>query len=486
MRLIRTLLCIQACSILLLANNWSPSIASGEQASPALAKVENRFVLSEPCSLLDFVRTVAKFPHTTEWLCSWYFARRSHDKSIPGSLEQDNLQIDAFKSLFDKTNNRTFKLPTGRTLDLSGKLIYDGATCEKLSELYTKCSSYLTKDELQKLKDVLDYFEPIYKMAVWQPREDGLKKQLLQFKEQAERNNLNEDLRAVQKFLDAPWIDGVPFLVVLSPLPEQTKRGHGENLDSIQVVEVGPADKFQDKAHVVFHEDVHALWFSKKNEEECRKQFRLDDKHKLPITELYEGLATALGQGWFQSECKIPKLDRWYADETINKYAHLIYPLCKQYLASGKPIDADFAHEATRIFFEKMPDISSEIGQCESFFVLAERANSQQLSGKLYKLMPRMRDFGISSPVNAKESLDRLNESDAKHVAVLVPPHKITELACLGLNDEQLKTLEQAEKFPLTLKVKERAFLFCIANDPEEQQSLLLNALSKKKWTAAK
>ena len=270
---------------------------------------------------------------------------------------------------------------------------------------------------------------------------------------------------------------------VLLPLPIQHKSTHGESMGSIQTVELLPDSKFSKAADVVFHEDCHALWFSKKDMASVQKEFAIPDLGTLPLTELYEGMATALGQGWFATEAFGHAAKYWYSDKMIDSYSHAVFPLYASYLKEGRPMDSEFARQATMIYFKKFPDAARDISLTSDYLVLSERIpDLKKFKDDLNKSLPRLRESNICSPIDSVESIKVLGESTAEHAAVLVAPASLAKLSALGLSSTQIDSVRSDMAKAVTLKVGKKEMLFCIADTPERQQELLFAVLKKSKW----
>ena len=65
-----------------------------------------------------------------------------------------------------------------------------------------------------------------------------------------------------------------------------------------------------------------------------------------------EALATAIGSGWVYKKAYAGKDERqtWYADSTIDAFAHKIFPLVSEYLEQNRPIDLAFVVSSVKSF----------------------------------------------------------------------------------------------------------------------------------------
>ncbi|MBX9771635.1 MAG: hypothetical protein K2X29_09705, partial [Candidatus Obscuribacterales bacterium] len=227
------------------------------------------FVISEPASLIRFMDSISQRHHTTEWLHDWYFAHRGGDTS------KDRKLIEDYRKMMD-TAGGEFIDESGRPQDLNQRLITVAAQCNGMPDFLPKIKGLMKANEYTKLKGILEHFDPIFRALVWEQRYSALESQLKEYQHWAVKSKLSERLLEVKRFLKAPWVKGLPFTIVLVPLPKPDikKAGtHGESLGKVQLVELLPESDFQDFADVVFHEMCHALWHTRKDLETVRHDF---------------------------------------------------------------------------------------------------------------------------------------------------------------------------------------------------------------------
>lgn len=74
----------------------------------------------------------------------------------------------------------------------------------------------------------------------------------------------------------------------------------------------------------------------------------------LTATYLFEGLATALGNGLF-AEATGSSDPQWYARDSINRFGHALFPLVKRMIAANRPFDREFCLEARSVFARTFP-----------------------------------------------------------------------------------------------------------------------------------
>lgn len=466
---------------LVLLTVWSGHYQAADAIVGHQSELKINFVISEPCSLLAFLDALSQRRHTTSWICEWYWKRRN-----AASRDQDRAMLASYKSVMEpEASAGTFADESGRDLDLNQKILSLAAECKNLDDLLQAVKSVLNDSDLLKLKAALQYFDPIYQELVWRPKLPLLQGQLEDYRNQAVHCKMAECLTAVKHFMNAPWPESRPFVVVLLPLPAGGKGTHGESMGRVQLVELLPDSPFRKHADVVFHEACHALWFSKKDLHAADKLFVTADGRQLPVTELYEGMATALGQGCFSVEAFGVTPPSWYADATINRYAHEVFPLYADYLNREKQIDAEFGRKAAERYFKLFPDNDSAIKETEAYFVLADKVSDlQKFKAEIYRAMPRLREMSICAPVDASESLTGFRgyrQSGGGHLAVLTSGDNLYKLVELDLTMEQIDFLGR-KPGAVTLAVRNKPILFCVAPTEAAQQKLFFDSLKRSKW----
>lgn len=450
------------------------------------SKIQLEFVASEPCALVMFINILAERHQTSQWVKVWYEQKCKTTAAFNRNIEQDKTHINAYKALINR-EDKHFKFvdDIGQMRSIDEMILCEAARSNYIPELLTRLKEKLPNDELTALRDVLYYFGPIYHELIWKPRKIGLGKQLQEFREQTVNTKMCERLTQVKHFLNSPWSGEKPFIIALSPLPINGRGTHGQSMGIVQTVELKPSDRFAKTADVVFHEAVHALWFAKKDANEAMKFFTLPDKRVLPLTELYEGMATALGQGWFAKEAFGKTETNWYADPIINRYSQVVYPLYADYLKRGRKLDAAFGKEATAVYFRMYPDASQRVNLTSCYLVIAdEMKDFAGFRAELFKTMPRLRECSISTPANSKEAFKAFEESHAERAAVLTSADKLIELKTLGISDSQIDLLKKRTGSASTILLKGKRTLFCLAETSEGQKKIFLDLLKVGRWPA--
>jgi hypothetical protein len=443
-----------------------------------------QFVASEPCALVMFVNILAERHHTTTWVKGWYEKKCKATPGQTNNLQTDKPHLNAYRKLIDREEKHfTYVDEVGRNRSIDEVIMCEAARSNYIPELLTRLKGKLSPEDISSLQDVIYYFEPIYQELIWQPRSANFKKQVEEFRQQTIATKMCERLTQVKQFLNSPWKSDVPFIVALSPLPMNGKSSSGQSMGIVQTVELKPSEKFRDAADVVFHEAVHALWFAKKDADETMKLFSIPGKGSLPITELYEGMATALGQGWYSKLAFERTQKNWYSDSIINHYAQVVEPLYADYLKQGRKLDAAFAKEATAVYYRMYPHVESQINLTSCYLVLAdEMEDFAGFRKQLYTAMPRLRECSINTPINAKEGFAEFSQSHAERAAILTSVSKVEQLKGLGLPQSEVEKLKRIPSGFTTITFGGRKVLFCLAETSNEQKKIFLDVLKQRNW----
>jgi len=431
-----------------------------------------------------FLNVLAERHHTSTWVKEWYDKKCKTTPDLMKNSAADKKQIAAYKKLIDmEDKNFNYVDETGRNRSIDEAIMCQAARSNYIPELLAKLKDILSAEQISSLQDVLYYFEPIYQDIVWKPRSAVFQKQVEEFRKQTIDTKMCQRLTEVKHFLNSPWSSDTPFLIALAPLPFNGKGTHGQSIGIVQTVELRPSDKFQKSADVVFHEACHALWFAKRDQEDMVKLFAIPGRGALPLTELYEGMATALGQGWYPKQAFGRTEPSWYADAIINRYSHVVFPLYEDYLKRNRVMDAQFAKEATAVYYRMYPEADKQINLTSSYLILADEMKEfPEFRASVYKAMPRLRECTINTPPDAKESVESFAKSHAERAAILTAPSKLEQLRTLGLGQPEIDKLKNIPNGWTTITFGGKKVLFCLAETSEEQKKIFAEVLKLSKW----
>jgi hypothetical protein len=312
-------------------------------------------VISKPCGLITFIDILADQPHVTKWVKDWYFRQ-----SPPGQAGLDKEFISEYQELMGDPEE-SYRDEIGTPLTLGYKVVSIAASCKTLDELLLNVRPIFETSRCDRLKRVFDHFEPIYEKLVWEPRMKELLVQVEQAQTLLAQSKMLERLQSVRHFMRAPWVPGLPLTVCFIPLPKpdiKDPRVHGGCLGRVQLVELLPGKKSRKtQLDVIFHEACHAFWETRHDKEATvQADFERADG-SFAYTELNEGMATALGQGWFYQLAFGKRKRKWYLDVIVDGYAKALCALITSYIEARREMDEEFAFEATKIFKKRFPKL---------------------------------------------------------------------------------------------------------------------------------
>jgi len=446
-----------------------------------------KYIINKPCSLVCFVDKLSR-SQNKGWLDLWFDSQCRSDPSLENFCQQKNSLLADYKKMIDCNNQEVFEEPTGRKLSLSDKLIALASESSDLPEFLAKAKGIANANDYRLLQKTFEQFDNPYEKLIWQPRLPSLKQQLKEFQEQAAEQKMTERLATVQHFMQSNWKTGLPITIVLMPLPEPPSNKRStvcRSLGALQTVELLPETKFRDKSDVLFHELCHAFWFAKPDHEKFEAEFQMPQLGLVPMTEQYEGMATAIAQGWYSKASFGHSPKNWYSDQIINRYAHLLAPLYASYLNEGKPIDLQFARKAAVIYFTRFPGVARDVKATSGFLIVLQREypGLEQLRNDLSKAMPRSREMSFCF-FESPKTIEDYHSTSAVQMAVLLAHKDLNELTELGLSAAQITELQEQYSDTANIRLNNRRFLVCIADKFAEQELLLRHILKSGKWPA--
>ena len=242
--------------------------------------------------------------------------------------------------------------------------------------------------DLNRLVSALETIAPVYDELVYQPAKEGLERQLKDIQALIVSKKIGQYFEQARKFYRSTWDPSIPFVFVFYPLPES--RGFSATAFGDLAICALPTsyEDFDGVLSVMLHEAVHVLfdeqtlefkkeldgWFTSNPSRYSRFAYGL----------MNESWATAVGNGYF-AEKLTGKLNpgSWYNRKYNDQMAKQLYPLIKEYLDRGKPMDKDLVDRYVAIYESKFPEWISEWDNLlAGRFVLSEnRRTSTSSSG---------------------------------------------------------------------------------------------------------
>lgn len=403
--------------------------------------VELNFTLSETHGLVKFVDILGGGFHRVQAIENEYVKSKFNNSKSKEMLKKYK------KILPDLRRGLSFNgYPSSRRNGVSFDkvLLIQSAYSKDLDDLQTRIGGLVPLNVQDQLFKVYTYFSPIYKEILWEPNLKKLNKHRSELVALAKKSDIDESLSKAAKFYRSDWPEQQDFLVALYPIPGSEGASKAESLGAVESVSMFVDEvNYGERLGVVFHEFCHSLY--KAQSKETQKWF-VDtfqkvgtDNSKLAYNYINEGIATALGNGWFEKKVTgVISKKPWYNNKYIEGYSRVLYPLVTKYMEVGKPMDDKFIKDAISLYKKVLPDSHLEFDAILAKIILGmdgETFKSQETGSLLRK---NFRVWGMSRvyPINSSESLGYI--FDAVDTRFLV---------FSGDSIEQLKPLKKKYSF---------------------------------------
>lgn len=339
------------------------SLATPPGASHTPARTAARAV---PVRLTTEVTRVASLVHFVDSL-----ADTSGGKSIPiyralwsarigPPTEADRSSLDAFRAARrSATAGARCQEPAPGSVNAAHgwptRFLYAMVEARDVDGFLAGVRPCLTPDEARGLAVALTHFDTGFDVF-W--REAGwLRAFDRDFQEYLASGGLPLYLGEVARWFGVDPEGAPPPVIAFVLLPAQGGT-HAQELGRRLLVEIRPRDTPIDQIAVVAHEETHYLFYQIPPDRlaalEARAEGAGPDGARVWRL-LQEALPTALGQGLAVARLR-PEDFRpetsWYHIPEIDAFAHLVYPLAREAIGSGRTIDGDFVEACVRTYEE--------------------------------------------------------------------------------------------------------------------------------------
>lgn len=314
--------------------------------------IEIEVVASPTHGLYYMVECLVDTPHRSPQMATSFSSRIGNWSPVAEALEDWKKQVNS-------PELSRLRFPESRRL---GEVLEMVALQSKdVEDLASRAGPWLGPVASDKFRQVLFEVQPHYQQYWW-PGSDlgGRRTELL---EALKRGDFEANFEKASKFYRGRLQES-KATVALVPhwrdIGEEKTLTRGHNSGSLQVFEVVVDCKKPGMAGVCFHEFLHGIWKGQDAVEAARWKSHFEARGlwgRLAYVQLNEGLATALGNGWFQSLVS-GQLDQgsWYNDPVIDKYAHALFPIVKVAVESGRPPTDSELDAMLEAFSRAVPD----------------------------------------------------------------------------------------------------------------------------------
>ncbi|MBP7556548.1 MAG: hypothetical protein KA821_09795 [Chitinophagaceae bacterium] len=381
-----------------------------------------RFHISRPYALLSFLEVASGLQNHSVTFRQYVDTAISKTDTVFNHIVSDfsKLTLTYYYKRDEYPSNRR---QTRSTYDL---IIIAAVRSRSMAEFRTNTIGILPNSTHQQLYELLIKAAPYYEQVVWEKSAKSVKQQMSGFSRYA--GKINELFRAFRTFYRSSWPDDIPFEVAVFPIPvAQGNTTATPHANSLCVSVLTGQKNLAGTMGVVMHELCHVLY----DEQTSDVQSELDDvftRSQSPYAAIAysffdEAMATALGNGWaYEQFSGKPDTTAWYNNEYIDGFAHVLYPLVREYLGAGRAIDSFFVERAIGLFAKNYPRALTDYSILLNNMVLYSdsegRMEREALKNELGKYFQSSR-YNLSSPILHEYSIQYIKTSNSPQLIVI-------------------------------------------------------------------
>lgn len=318
-------------------------------------------VTSPTHHLYYLVECLLDRPHRSPQMAATFRARVGDWSPVQEALEgwRQSIEGEALSQLH---------LPSyaGRSTNLYDVLERVALDSQDAEDMTRRVSPWLGPEHADRLGALLAVLEPLQRRLWWDQSRIRLEQRKRELKADLALGDFPASMAKARAFFRAEWDPLDPPRLALLPYqssPDGDDVTHGHSQGGLQVLEIVIDEPDPDAAGTVFHEFAHFLWMRRAPEEKLRWEkafFAHQAWGRAAYAQLNEGLATALGNGWFAARVlNGPDPGSWYADPVIDSYAHALFPIVGKIIEHGRnPSDSEL-DAMVGAFRQAVPDALS-------------------------------------------------------------------------------------------------------------------------------
>ena len=341
------------------------------------------------------------------------------------------------------------------------------------------------------LMEAIDHFTPRYEKLLHAASGplNGLLSHLRSKKMKRLTNGL---VRKTVRFYgaDLPITNIDVVLVPLYGLRKKEKRTRSQSFGPFQLIEVVLPSKEFTQYGVVIHEIAHYCQRHSSPLEQAFAQMSQAStlygsmlKHSI----FNETMATAIGNGYGERMAGLKWSERWYEDETYDKYAKAMYELTKQYLEENKELDEKFTDRSLKTFEQLFPNIHRKPEKVfRSIFLATQGMNSREVS-QLFSKEYGGNDINLSSPIAHRFTREGFDKCGPRTRVFVLPAKEMKSLLDFPELDygKLVKLTKGNDSFLLCKWSNEQAsyLVTIIAKDCRETRKLMKKVFAKPLMT---
>jgi hypothetical protein len=275
-------------------------------------------------------------------------------------------RLDAWRQSRESEDLSTLHLPSygQRSTNLGDVLERVALDSTDAADMTARVFPWLGPEHASRLGAALAALEPLHRRLWWNQGAARLELRKAELEAGLAKADFPQSLRKAAAFFDAELDPLDPPRLALLPyqkgMGQQKVTTHGHSQGALQVLEVVIDVPDPDAAGTVFHEFMHYLWMRQPEAEKARWEqafYRHQAWGRAAYAQLNEGLATALGNGWFDARVLgEPDPGSWYADPVIDAYGHALLPIVGKLVEEGRPPKQAELDAMVEAFASALPD----------------------------------------------------------------------------------------------------------------------------------
>lgn len=292
---------------------------------------------------------------------------------------------------------------------------------ENLNDFKLRSIGLVPNETLIDLTEIISAFTLIYNDLIYNPNKEKFEKQLEEIKKYAEENDIEKFFDIGLVFYNSSWDQTIPFEIAFYPLPNSDGfTAHAFCNNFISAVQTDLLDN-KDLFSVMLHEAYHIIYNEQSLEvkNEIEKNFKQNKStySNYAYQLLNEVLATALGNGYvYEKLSGKADANNWYNRKYINLMAKQIYPLVKEYIAQGKPMDKNFIDTYIKDYEIHFPNWIDELDNIMAYrYVLSENIDDFDTISQMFRY--RSRDENETEI--SLESIERMQKTPLTKIIIV-------------------------------------------------------------------
>lgn len=331
------------------------------------------------------------------------------------------------------------KIPGNTDAILTKNLI----SSETIQEFRESSFGIIPGADLLAFSNIVHAFTEVYDSLIYQPNKLTFDAKLNHLNAFAHASKLGEYFQVGIQFYNSQWDITVPFDIVITPSMNENGFTAGASLNNAMSELPLSFDDYSVLFSVLMHEIYHILYDEQSAEFKWELKKWFDENpsknNQYALLLLNESLATALGNGYVYEKInqEIDSAD-WYNVKYINLMAKAMYPMVRDYLVNGKPMDKAFVDRYIHIYDTQFSPWTKEL---ECLFTYRYFITNREEDNNYFRFnFPYVNSSHFESPITIG-AFERMKE---------VPITKI--IAVSSDNKMQLEMIKQ--QFPELSKWK--------------------------------